>query len=1229
MKKFFLIFFIFPNLLFSQSNWEIKYAKEKYFIENKGQFQVTAPGTFNNNIEFAYDGSAEDYYFTGSGIAFRFKRLVKKEKEDLLKKIERKKKSTAEEWRRHEIKEKRESVEEELVYAQWIGANKNVKIVPENKTQSYHSYTFKQNGKLTNVNHIKSFKKIIYKDLYPNIDVEYEFHPEGGIKYSVIVYPGGDISQVKLKYSSESFLQEDGNIYIKTKFDKIIEHAPITFYNGKKKELINSTYLLNNNIISFEIKDYNPSKTIIIDPWTETPFTNASNGVWECDHDALGNVYIFGDGMLDSEKLLKYNATGALQWTYTTAWDTSGNWLGTMATDLNGNSYITSGSVAEIEKVDNSGSMSWHNNGGAMDEYWAICFNCDQTKLIVGGTRLEGMPSITGKGVIFDINTSDGSVIDIADVGTCRPGPMGLTNVPMEVRSMTASYNSKYYYLTLDTIGAISQNFSLCGSVQPELFEIDHTYHFGYKSENFRPSNGNGSNMAIKANDSFVYTQDGETVHKRSLADGSIIGSAAIPGGNITTSLFGENSADNNGIDIDNCGNVYIGSSDRVIKYDSDLNLITSVNTTYKVSDVSVSTSGNVIICGTTGTTGSSNREGYVQSVSLSACEPITMICCDAVICPVEPMCDTDAPISLISGTPGTWSGDGVNPSTGLFDPSIAGIGTHVIVNTLPCGADSIVIEVMDCSPISVCVNDDTNLEASGGTGTGTISWCESSDTVYTILTEQQCIDCPTATPEYIMGFYTGCSETTCNASVWTAYATGHIASTPSTWPLLVTNGVDSLIFNSLSEIPDCAPCDVVIDSIVTADPFCGANNGEIIIYASGGVAPLQYSIDNGATFQSGNTFTGLGAGDYDIVVRDASPCDKHSQVTLTDLPGPIIDDSNIIITNADCGSSNGSITGITVSEGTPPLTYTWQDASGTSIGTNIDLNNIPAGNYTFIVTDANGCADTSTYSVNNIGGQTIDDSNIIITDANCGHSDGSITGITVSGGTPPYTYVWKDANNTTVGTNLDLTNVPAGSYTLTVTDSNTCIAMSGPHTINDIPGQTIDDNNISITIASCNESDGSITGITVSGGTPPYSYSWQDAGGTAAGTDINLNNVPAGTYILTVLDANACVASSGPYTISQDCKIDCLMDVPTGFSPNGDGRNDILYVKSFGIKEMEIMLFNREGEMVFQTSDMSEGWDGTYKGIIQETAVYIYYLTGTCLNGEKIEKKGNITLLN
>jgi len=1128
MKKLFLILFLFPNLLFSQSNWKVKYDEDKYFIENKGQFQITAPETFNNNVEFAYDGSAEDYYFTGSGIAFRFKRFAKKEKENRLKKIERKKKSTAEEWRIYEIKEKRESVEEEWVYAQWIGANKEVKIVPVNKTQFYHSYTFKQNGKLTNVNYIKSFKKILYKNLYPNIDIEYEFHPDGGIKYSVIIYPGGDISQVKLKYSSESFLQEDGNIHIITKFDKIIDHAPVTFYKGKKNELINSAYLLNNNIISFEIKDYNPSMTIIIDPWTDTPFANASNGVWECDNDASGNAYIFGDGMLDYEKLIKYNATGALQWTYTTSWDTAGNWLGTMATDLNGISYITSGSIAEIEKIDNSGNMSWHNDGGAMDEYWAICFNCDQTKLIVGGTRLEGMPSITGKGVIFDISTSDGSVIDIADVGTCRPGPMGLTNVPMEVRSMTSSYNSKYYYLTLDTIGAISQYFSLCGSDHPELFERDHTYHFGYKSENFRPENGNGANMAIKANDSFVYTQDGETVHKRSLADGSIISSASIPGGNITSSL-GENAADNNGIDIDNCGNVYIGSSDRVIKYDSDLNLITSVNTTYKVSDVSVSTSGNVIICGTTGTTGSSNREGYVQSVSLSACEPITMVCCDAVICPVEPMCNTDASISLIAGTPGTWSGDGVNPSTGVFNPSVAGVGTHVIVNSLACGEDSIIIQVLDCAPVSVCIDDDLNLVASGGSGTGTISWCESETINYDIITEQQCIDCPTATPTYIMGIYISCSETTCIYSGWSAYTTGYIASVPPTWPLLVTNGIDSLIYNSLSEIPACLPCDVVIDSIVTVDPFCGANNGEIIIYASGGVPPLQYSIDNGVTFQSGNTFTGLGSGDYDIIVRDASPCDKHSQATLISLPGPTIDDNNIIITDPACSYLTGSITGITVSGGTIPYSYIWEDENSNIVGTNIDLNNITAGSYILIVTDLFGCTDTTgPYVITEPDSPTIITS---FTNENCGNADGTAS-VTVSYGNPPFTYSWSNGDTATT----TITGLCAGHYTLTITDVNNC----------------------------------------------DYTEEY------------NIGNIP------------------------------CGVTVPNVFTPNSDGSNDYFVITDIELyPENNLIIFNRWGQKIYEKSNYKNEWDG--QGA--PDGVY-YYILNFSYSGDKEEEIGTVTII-
>ena len=88
------------------------------------------------------------------------------------------------------------------------------------------------------------------------------------------------------------------------------------------------------------------------------------------------------------------------------------------------------------------------------------------------------------------------------------------------------------------------------------------------------------------------------------------------------------------------------------------------------------------------------------------------------------------------------------------------------------------------------------------------------------------------------------------------------------------------------------------------------------------------------------------------------------------------------------------------------------------------------------------------------------------------------------------------------------------------------------------------------------------------------------------------------------------------------------LVDVPSGFSPNGDGINDMVYVKGYGIQSMVFSIFNRWGEKVFETTDQSIGWDGRYKGVLQEMEVYGYTLKVDFFDGTKDFKSGNITLL-
>jgi gliding motility-associated-like protein len=87
-------------------------------------------------------------------------------------------------------------------------------------------------------------------------------------------------------------------------------------------------------------------------------------------------------------------------------------------------------------------------------------------------------------------------------------------------------------------------------------------------------------------------------------------------------------------------------------------------------------------------------------------------------------------------------------------------------------------------------------------------------------------------------------------------------------------------------------------------------------------------------------------------------------------------------------------------------------------------------------------------------------------------------------------------------------------------------------------------------------------------------------------------------------------------------------IDVPSGFSPNGDGENDLLYVRGVGIKEFTLKIFNRWGQLVFETSDLKTGWDGRYNGRLQNMESLAYTLNATLRTGETVKKLGNITIL-
>ena len=312
-------------------------------------------------------------------------------------------------------------------------------------------------------------------------------------------------------------------------------------------------------------------------------------------------------------------------------------------------------------------------------------------------------------------------------------------------------------------------------------------------------------------------------------------------------------------------------------------------------------------------------------------------------------------------------------------------------------------------------------------------------------------------------------------------------------------NGCADTINVTLTDIP--AP---VISQVLTSDPTCGQSNATIAITASG-TAPLQYSIDNGSTYQSSNTFNNLSSGTYDIVVTDANGCMTTAQETLLNSGAPVI--NSLIIADAACGQNSGSVT-VNATGGLAPLLYS---LDGVNYQVSNLISNLSAGAYTIFIFDANNCQTDTTITINDLSGPQLD--TILATDPNCNMNDGIIV-ITAINGTTPYEYSIDNGGSFQLSNTFS--GLVPGLYNIVVKDANGCTVMGAAQLTNQ-NGPVITGMNSTMTF--CDTSSGSLE-VVAQGGNPPYQYNWNTV---PTQTNPLATGLPAGTYIVTVTDAIGC----------------------------------------------------------------------------------------------------------
>lgn len=304
-------------------------------------------------------------------------------------------------------------------------------------------------------------------------------------------------------------------------------------------------------------------------------------------------------------------------------------------------------------------------------------------------------------------------------------------------------------------------------------------------------------------------------------------------------------------------------------------------------------------------------------------------------------------------------------------------------------------------------------------------------------------------------------------------------------------------------------PPAIILSGVVTDAACTGLCDGKIQLSVSGGIPPLEYAWSPGETTQN---LLNQCSGTYTVTVYDAVSCSATKTFVINTQSSSIT--LSLAPTNATCNGLDGAID-LTVSGGVPPFQYHWSDGNNLQ-----NCVGIPGGTYTVTVTDATGCTKTGSAVVgqNSSINLFINKNNVLC----FGGSNGSVD-LTVTGGAPPYTYLWS--NNATT---QDLNNLPAGTYTVIVTDQSQCtkavsVTISQPTALN------ITSNVVAV---ACNGGANGLIDLTVSGGTPAYTYVWSNNA-----TNQDLNGVFAGSYTVTVTDANGCTKTAS-VTVTQPTSI-------------------------------------------------------------------------------------------
>lgn len=476
-------------------------------------------------------------------------------------------------------------------------------------------------------------------------------------------------------------------------------------------------------------------------------------------------------------------------------------------------------------------------------------------------------------------------------------------------------------------------------------------------------------------------------------------------------------------------------------------------------------------------------------------------------------------------------------------------------------------------------------------------------------------------------------------------------------------------------------PNSPVIDDVIETQASCGLNDGTLVINASGGTTPFEYSINNGTSFQAANSFNNLAVGTYQIQVTDDNNCTVSGTAEITNPNAPVID--NITEVDASCGQNDGSVS-IVVSGGTAPFEYS--SDNGVTFGSSATISNLSPGTYDIVVIDDNNCEVSGTATIEVPDPPVI--TNIALTTAECNQQNGGIV-VTATGSNP---LNYSIDNGATFQQNGTFTNLAPGSYTVVVEDPDGCSATQTVTVLTTNLPNIGAGNDVSVCAGES---------VTLNG-TGGVTYTWNN--GVTNGTPFT--PTASGTYTVTGTDVNGCVntdqvvvtvvpnpnasftatpavgnsplvvtfdntstngsnyvwnfgngnppisvgntsdqtttyTNPGVYTTTlvasngncTDIFTDTIVvlgfppieiHIPNVFTPNNDNFNDQFFIEVINGRTILVEIYNRWGNKMFEMTDFTTKWDGKDAS----DGVYFFTYRIESLDNEVYEGHGHVSLI-